>query len=297
MKEAFRLRDVSKTYKGFALHVNHLSLEQGYVMGLVGRNGAGKSTCIKILMNLIYPDSGDVRVLGMRQPEDELEIKRRVGYVSEDPRFYETMTVGWTAGFVGRYYPTWDDGLYRGYLAKFALDPNKKIVELSRGMRVRLGLMLALSHSPEFLVLDEPTSGIDPIVRHELLREIAAVVKDEERTVLISSHLSADIEQIADYITIIDDGKVVVCSDKEAMMDGWKKVTGVLEAREGGAADAVAAMFRDFTAQGRVFAGITGSFTKGWLENLKSKGVSDVRIIGLTLDEILISLVGKGGKG
>lgn len=293
MNQAFSLKDVKKAYRGFTLDVKDLSLERGYVMGLVGRNGAGKSTSIKILMNLIYPDSGEVTVLGLRQPEHDMEIKRRVGYVSEDPVFYEEMTVAWMAGLVKRYYPTWDGGLYEKYLRKFVLDPRKKVKELSRGMKVKLGLMLALSHRPELLILDEPTSGIDPVVRHELLEEISGVIRDEERTVLLSSHITQDIEQVADYVAVIDQGKVLECSDKESLLDRWKKVTGTLPTGDAGHADGLAAMFSEVKVDGTSFAGLTRSFSDSWLESLKSKGASNLRVVNVGLDEVLIALAGK----
>lgn len=228
MGEAFHLRGVRKAYKGFTLDIRDLALERGYVMGLVGQNGAGKSTTIKILMNLIYPDAGDIEVLGLRQPAHQMEIKRRVGYVSEEPSFYDEMSVGWLAGLVRRYYPTWDDDMYHEYLRKFALDPHAKVKELSKGMKVKLALTLALAHRPELLILDEPTSGIDPIVRHELLEEIAGIIRDERRTVLLSSHITQDIEQVADYIAVIEQGKVVENTDKESLFDRWRKVTGTI---------------------------------------------------------------------
>ncbi len=289
MNEAFSLKDVTKSYRGFTLDVKDLSLERGYVMGLVGRNGAGKSTTIKTLMNLVYPDSGEVRVLGFRQPEEDMEIKRRVGYVSEEPIFYEEMAVGWMAGLVRRYYPTWDDALYQSYLRKFTLDPRKKVKELSRGMKVKLGLMLALSHKPELLILDEPTSGIDPVVRYELLQEISDIIRDERRTVLLSSHITQDIEQVADYVTIIDQGKVVECADKESLLDRWKKVTGTLEAP----VDGLQPMFAELKRDGAAFSGVTKSFSDDWLESLKAKGATNLRVLNVGLDEVLVSLVGK----
>lgn len=228
MSEAFSLKHVKKAYRNFTLDVKDLTMERGYVLGLLGRNGAGKSTPIKILMNLVYPDQGDVQVLGFRQPEHEIEIKRHVGYVSEEPAFYDEMTVEWMARLVSRYYPSWNPALYQGYLRKFKLDPRKKVKELSRGMKIKLGLLLALSHKPELLILDEPTSGIGPVVRHELLQEITDVIKDEERSVIFSSHITQDVEQAADYVAIMDQGKVIEFADKESLLDRWKKVFGML---------------------------------------------------------------------
>jgi len=293
MTEAFSMKDVRKSYGDFQLNLKDLSLERGYVMGLVGRNGAGKSTTIKILMNLVYPDRGEVRVLGLRQPEQEMEIKRRVGYVSEEPVFYDEMTVDWMARLVRRYYPAWDDELFQAYLRKFALDPAKKVKELSRGMKVKLALMLALSHRPELLILDEPTSGIDPVVRHELLEEIGDIIKDEGRTVLLSSHITQDVERVADYVAIVEGGEVVEFADKESILDRWKRVSGTVPADGSVAGDGIASMFRQFKKEGSAFAGVTRSFCRDWLDALKAKGVSDLKVANVGLDEILVLLSGK----
>lgn len=296
MNEAFRLKGVRKDYGDFRLRISDLALERGYVMGLVGRNGAGKSTTIKILMNLVYPDGGDVRVLGLRQPRDEMEIKRRVGYVSEEPVFYGDMTVAWMARLVRGYYPTWDDGLFRAYLRKFAIDPYKKVKELSRGTKVKLALTLALSHRPELLILDEPTSGVDPVVRHEILEEIGEIIRDEGRTVLLSSHITQDIERVADYVAIIERGEVVDFSDKESILDRWKKVSGTLPVDGCGTLDELAPMFTQFRREGAAFVGVTGSFCPDWLDALRGRGASDLRVASLGLDEILVLLSDREGQ-
>ena len=168
---AFRLQNIIKTYPGFQLDIPELSLERGYILGLVGQNGAGKSTLIKIILNLIYPTSGSVEVLGLRQPNAEIEIKRRIGYVSENPEFYGDVTVDWMIKMVRQFYPTWSNSACDDYLRRFGLDTKKKVKQLSKGMKVKLALLLALSHQPDLLILDEPTSGIDPVVRRELLEE------------------------------------------------------------------------------------------------------------------------------
>lgn len=289
MGEALGLSGVRKTFKDFHLRIDDLSMDRGYVLGLVGRNGAGKSTTIKILMNLIYPESGEVRVLGLKQPGQDMEIKRRVGYLSENPVFYEDMTAGWMARMVSRYYPTWDNGLYEGYLRKFSLDPRKKVKELSKGMVVKLGLTLALSHQPELLILDEPTSGIDPVVRHELLEEIGDIIRDERRTVLLSSHITQDVEQVADFVAIMDEGAIVEFSDKESLLDRWKKVSGTLPAR----VSDVSPLFNGLKTEGNAFAGVTRAFSDDWMARLKAAGATNLKVMNVDLDEILVWLAGK----
>ncbi|HHW18576.1 MAG TPA: ABC transporter ATP-binding protein [Firmicutes bacterium] len=282
---AVEMKDVRKAFGEFCLRIDDLSLDRGYVLGLVGQNGAGKSTTIKMLLNLVYPDRGTISVLGLRQPKDEIEIRRRVGYLSETPAFYEEMTAGWIAGLVKRYYPNWDDRLYAHYLDKFNLDPNRKVKEFSRGMKVKFGLTLALSHRPELLILDEPTSGIDPVIRRELLEEIAGIIKDEDRTVIFSSHITQDVEQVADYVAILDQGTVVEYSDREDLFDRWKKVTGTATSPH-----SIRDSFVAFKCDTYGFTGITNRFSPDWLEELNSRGATDLKVSNLRLDEILISL-------
>ena len=298
MSEAFALHRVSRGFSGFRLQIDQLQMARGYVLGLVGRNGAGKSTTIKILTNLVYPDAGEVSVLGLRQPADELAIKRRIGYLGENPAFYEQVTVGWLAGLVSRYYPTWDDALYRSYLGKFGLAAGKRVRELSRGMKVKLGLTLALAHRPELLILDEPTSGLDPVVRRELLAEIAEIVQDERRTVLFSSHITGDVEQIADFVAILEEGRLVEFADREALFDRAKRVSGTLGGGGVGdlTADALAGLFSEIEVRGTEFTGVTRDFSAAWLDRLKARGAADLKVADVSLEDILVSLTGKGSE-
>lgn len=190
------MRDVGKYVGNFRLTVDELQLSRGYILGLVGPNGSGKSTLIHILLGLIRPFKGEVEVLGLRQPRRELDIKQRVGYVSESPSFYEDMTVEWTTTFVSKFYRSWNDTECRHLMDFFRLDPAKKVKDLSKGMRVKLALKLALAHEPELLILDEPTSGLDPVARRQLLEEMLHIVQDERRSILLSSHITQDVEQI-----------------------------------------------------------------------------------------------------
>lgn len=286
--KAFEVHGVSKEFSGFSLSVDHLELERGYVLGLIGPNGAGKSTMIKILLNLIHPDSGEVRILGLDQPTAETEIRRRVGYVSELPGFYPDMTVGWTTSFVSRYYPTWNQELCERFLSKFGLKREKRIKELSRGMKVKVALTLALSHEPDLLILDEPTSGLDPVARHELLEEIADVIQDERRAVLFSSHITQDIEHVADYVTMIEDGRVLEHSEKDDLMMRWKRVSGTVPAGSD-----LSGHFYSYRTEGTVFAGLTDRYSPEWEAKLKGRGCTRLQVSNVSLDDIIVARVGR----
>jgi len=255
---------------------------------LVGPNGAGKSTTIRIMLNLTYPDSGEVEVLGLAQPSQEMEIKCLVGYVPESPSFYEDMTVGWTAGLVSAYYPGWDPELYEEYLMKFELNPNKKVRQLSKGMRMKLALTLALSHRPRLLILDEPTSGLDPVVRRELLETIADLIRDEGRTVIFSSHITQDVEQVADYVAVLHRGQLALHSDKETLLHRWRKVSGT----QAITAD-IKPLFRAVRTDGHSFIAITDSYSPGWVDRVRAAGITDLRISRASLEEVLLTVVGK----
>ncbi|MGQ9780572.1 MAG: ABC transporter ATP-binding protein [Bacillota bacterium] len=221
---ALALHGVCKRYPGFTLQEVSFTLPRGYIMGLIGPNGAGKTTIIRLIMNLARPDAGRITVLGRDSRADELALRRRIGYVGEYQPFYDELTVEWTAAFVRSYYPDWDEGLFGELLAKYGIERKKKIGALSKGTRLKFALALALAHRPELLLLDEPTSGLDPVIRRELLVELKAFIRDETRSVLFSSHQTQDLEQIADYVTLIHDGRIIESAEKDELLARYRKM-------------------------------------------------------------------------
>jgi ABC-2 type transport system ATP-binding protein len=225
---AVEFSGVTKRYKYFTLDQIDLKLPTGYIMGFVGANGAGKSTTLRILMGLVHQDAGCVKVLGHAMPEDQATAKREIGFVSEDMRLYGAATLDWHMRFVRSIYPRWDNGYANDLLRRFDLKAQQKVKGMSRGQRVKAALMLALARRPRLLVLDEPTTGLDPIARQEVLGELMAVLADEERTVLFSSHNTLEVEQISDQVTFIDRGRILESSDKETFLDRWRRLRLVL---------------------------------------------------------------------
>ena len=221
---ALELAGVSKTYRFFQLSDVTLRLEAGQIMGFVGPNGAGKSTTIRILMGMIQPHRGSVRVLGHAIPRDQAIAKQHVGFVSEDMRLHGSVTLGWYMKFVASIYPGWDSLYADTLLRRFNLHVDQTIKALSHGERVKATLLLALARRPRLLLLDEPTTGLDPVARHEVLAELMDVVRDERRAILFSSHNTQDVEQISDQITFIDRGRIIDASDKETFLDRWRRL-------------------------------------------------------------------------
>jgi ABC-2 type transport system ATP-binding protein len=217
-----KVNGLVKKYERFSLKEVSIEIPRGYIMGFVGRNGAGKSTTIKCVMSLIPFDKGSIEVFGLDSGRFADEIKNRVGYVSEEHYFYEGMDVTWTGGFFGSFYPKWDSVYFDKLLKKFDVDPKKKVGELSKGMKMKLSLALALGHHPELLILDEPTSGLDPVVRSELLDLFLEIVQDENCSIFFSSHITSDIEKVADFVTVINDGRVILSGEKDSILRSWK---------------------------------------------------------------------------
>lgn len=218
--------NLSKSYGKFKLSDANITLPRGYIMGFVGANGAGKTTTIKLIMNMIQRDSGEIKVFNKDNIKYEMQIKDKIGYVGEQPVFYDDLTVDWTGKFAKKFYSNWDNIIFSRLLDRFKIDKTKKINQLSKGMKMKTALALALSHHPELLILDEPTSGLDPIVRDELLEILMEFIQDERRGVFFSSHITSDIEKIADYVTLIDNGEIVLSEEKEEILDRWKLVRG-----------------------------------------------------------------------
>jgi ABC-2 type transport system ATP-binding protein len=205
-----------------ALSSVSLSMHRGAVYGLVGANGAGKTTLIKHVLGLLRAQSGSVRVFGLDPVTDPVAVLSRIGYLSEENDIPDWMRVDELIRYSRAFYPAWDDVYAEELRRAFALDPSAKIKNLSKGQKARVGLLIALAHRPELLVLDEPSSGLDPIVRRDILGAVLRTIADEGRTVLFSSHLLGEVEQVADHVTMIDEGKIVLSAPLEAIRESHR---------------------------------------------------------------------------
>jgi ABC-2 type transport system ATP-binding protein len=285
---AVELSGVGKKYRFFSLDNIHLKLPQGQIMGLIGPNGAGKSTTIRILMGLVHQDAGEVRVLGHHMPAEQVAAKWKIGFASEDMRLYESMTLGWHMNFIQSIYPDWDTAYGQLLLKRFGLRAEQKIKGLSHGQRVKATLLLILARRPKLLVLDEPTTGLDPVARHEILRELTNVMTDEGRSVLFSSHNTQDVEQISDQITFIDRGRIIDSMDKEIYLDRWRRLR--LEAPAGVELPALPGII-DIRQEGRLAVATANAFVPDLANAYENSGVRVHRVETMTLEEIFVANV------
>jgi ABC-2 type transport system ATP-binding protein len=218
------MRGVRKTYRFFTLDDLSLDLAPGEVMGFVGPNGAGKSTTLRLALGLITADAGLIRVMGHAMPDGQAAAKRHIGYVSGDMRLLPHATLGWHMDFVKSIYPEWDGGYAATLVKRFNLRLEQNARSLSLGEHVKATLLLALARRPRLLILDEPTTGLDPVARHEVISEFMDVLRDESRSILFSSHNTVDVERISDRITFIDRGRIVDSSNKEDFLERWRRI-------------------------------------------------------------------------
>jgi ABC-2 type transport system ATP-binding protein len=289
-----RFAGVSKTYPHFKLDNVDLALPTGSIMGFIGANGAGKSTTIRILMGLIHQDCGTVQVLGRSMPEQQAAAKRDIGFVSEDMRLYPTPTLAWHMEFIRSIYPSWDQKYAESMLRRFDLKPQQKIKGLSHGQRVKAALLLALARRPRLLVLDEPTTGLDPIARREVLGELMAVLADEDRTILFSSHNTLDVEQISDVITFIDRGRIIDSDNKEIFLDRWRRLRLELPP------DAVLPKFPgivDINGSGRLPVLTVSQYEPAVLAACQQSGAAVQAVDPMTLEEIFVANVQSRREG
>lgn len=213
---------VEKSYGNFTLGPVNLEVEPGYVVAVVGPNGSGKSTLFRMLMNLSHPDEGSISLFGGGYPEDEVEIKRRIGYVPETAVGHDEMNAKSLGRFVSHWYPAWDQKLYDDLLNRSEIESGKKFRNLSKGMQRRLSFALAAATRADLLLLDEPTDGVDPFARREMLEEIATHVQDGEKTVLLATHVMEEVRRIADYVAFLVDGDFLGLFEKDALLEQWK---------------------------------------------------------------------------
>lgn len=223
--EILSVKNLSKTFDGFSLKDISFSLESGYIMGLIGRNGAGKTTTLKALLNLIHVDSGEIKLLGHDIFSDELFCKQHIGWVSGGFDYYHKKKLCAITNVVKKFYDNWDEKTYVSLMHKFNLNPDKRVDQLSAGMKVKYALTLALSHNAQLLILDEPTSGLDPVSRDEIIDIFRDIIEDGNRSILFSTHIISDLEKCADYITYIKDGKMIACDDMLSFMDSYRLIS------------------------------------------------------------------------
>lgn len=218
-ENAIELSGVTKRYEGFMLDNVSFTVPKGCIMGFIGQNGAGKTTTIRSLLNITDIDKGEIKLLGLDHIENEQEIKRRTAVVFDELPFHDIFSAKDMARIFEGLYPEWDNTVYSQYLERFQLPLKKKIGQFSKGMKMKLQIACALSHNAELLVMDEATTGLDPVVRDEILHIFMEYLQNGERSVLMSSHITSDLEKIADTVTFIDKGKILLTGYKDEIVE------------------------------------------------------------------------------
>ena len=213
-RNSFELEDVS------------FKLKPGYIMGFIGPNGSGKTTTIKLIMNLLKKDSGSIKIFGKDNVDFEKEVKDRIGFVYDQSNFYEELDMEEMTSIVAPFYSKWDEEVYQSYMERFKLDERQTIKSLSKGMKTKYALAIALSHHADLIIMDEPTSGLDPVFRREILEILQEIILDEDKSIFFSTHITTDLDKIADYITYIDQGKIRLSQSKESLTDQYRLVKG-----------------------------------------------------------------------
>lgn len=221
MGNILEIKNLNKKYNGFELKDINLQLPKGMIMGLIGENGAGKSTTIKAILNLIHPQKGEIKILGLDYQKEERKIKEEIGVVLDDSFLSEYLNPNDIHKMMKNIYKNWDEKLYFKYVEDFNLPKNKMIKEFSSGMKMKLKIATAISHHPKLLILDEPTSGLDPVARNEILDIFQEFIQEEEKSILVSSHITSDLERIADYITFIHEGNIVFTKTRDEVLENY----------------------------------------------------------------------------
>jgi ABC-2 type transport system ATP-binding protein len=285
--------DLRKHYDGVeAVRGLSLQVPAGSIYGFLGRNGAGKTTTIKLLLGMARPTSGRARVFGLAADEDRasVDIRRRTGFVSDDKELYDYMTVAEMVRFTAAFFPRWRADLEQRYLRTFALPLDRKTKVLSRGMRTKLALLLALCRGAELLILDEPTAGLDPAMTEEVLQALVAHVAAEEMTVFFSSHQIAEVDQIADRVAIIDRGRAVLTGALDDLRESYRRIQLVFDG------DAPEPAFRApgvvrVRRKGRVLTVLSSAGAERILDEARALNPVSVDVVPVTLKEIFLETV------
>jgi ABC-2 type transport system ATP-binding protein len=277
MDNILEVNNLSKTFKGFSIDSISFNLPTGSIMGFVGQNGAGKTTTIRLILNMLKRNSGEIKVFGLDNIINELEIKGNLGIIFDDIFLIENWKIKDIENVINKFYKLWDSKLYRHYLDKFHLPFDKKMKDLSRGMKIKLMLAVAMSHNAKLLILDEPTSGLDPVARNELLDIFKEYIASGVRSILFSTHITSDLEKVADYITLIDHGKLFYSGNTNDLINSYFIIRGSPDILS----DELRENIIGLTINQTVFVGMIKS---SMLQNIPKEIVNGIP----TIDEILI---------
>jgi len=279
MNSAIEIQKLCKSYKDFSLNNISFSLPMGYIMGFVGQNGAGKTTTIRLILNIINRDGGEIKIFGLDNVQDEQKIKQDIAVVFDDIYFVDNWKVREVETAIKGFYSNWSNKLFNQYISSFHLPMEKKVKELSRGMKMKLMLAVALSHEAKLLIFDEPTSGLDPVARDELLGILSKYIADGQKSILFSTHITSDLEKIADYITLIDHGNIFYSGTKDDLLESYCIVRG-------GPHDLTDELKNRIIGLTTNIAGFAGLLPTSEMKHLAPEIVTETP----SIDEILISI-------
>ncbi|MFA5575708.1 MAG: ABC transporter ATP-binding protein [Tissierellaceae bacterium] len=278
MNYSLEIKNLRKEFKGFTLKDLNIKLEPGFIMGFIGPNGAGKTTTIKLIMNLIKKDGGQIKVFGKDHVAAEKEIKDRIGFVYDENYYYEDLSIRQMKNIVSKFYSKWDDNQFNSYINEFDLNPKAKIKTLSKGMKMKFSLAIALSHQADLIIMDEPTSGLDPVFRRGILDILYNIIQDENKSIFFSTHITTDLEKIADYITFINDGEILFSEAKDKILDSYRIVKGSTKMLEGNRDKFIGLRETDVG-----FEGLTNN-----INQIESSFNNDVLIEKASLEDIMV---------
>ncbi len=228
MESAVSIKNLTKKYEGFEIKNLNLEIPKGYITGIVGKNGAGKTTILKSMIEMVIPDCGEVCVFGKNIKDNGVDLRNRIGVVLGSGNYYDNLTLKQNKNIFASFYAKWDERAFERYCKLFELPVNKKVEELSTGMRVKFTIALALSHNAELLLMDEPTAGLDPVVRDEILELLMEIMQDEQKSIIFSTHITSDLDKIADFIVLINNGKVKLNEAKDDLLERHAVIKGTV---------------------------------------------------------------------
>ncbi len=277
---------------GKKMAVNNLSLRvpRGSVFAFLGKNGAGKTTTIRMLLNLLDKSSGDIRVLGLNPVKDELEIKRRIGYVGDGVAMYDWMKVREIIWYCKGFYENWDDEFTADLQKKLELDSETRVRDLSRGESAKLALLLSMAYKPELLILDEPTAGLDVVVRRDFLEGIIELIQQEGRTIFFSSHIVHEVERVADWVGIIDAGQMIWCSTMEELKNSVRRITLTFDTDDIDITSIPHILVQEST--GRQQSIIVSNYGDETMTAIQQLNPINTEVITLGLEDIFVAMAG-----